>query len=180
MHSATAAIETIEQRTEILVHAYNAKGALERSFCRDLASSQVTAESYERTILHFQEAETPNGRDVHRFQLAKSHALRDGRNALKELKGLQDRRNEVERFPDQTKDCPPLAHHAPYIGALPKIKPIPPILRSTMAKPTDNTQRHPIKHPKDKELDDLLNGAFPLGKFPKKPNKDLNPTLKHP
>ncbi|MBN8732565.1 MAG: hypothetical protein J0L64_18620 [Acidobacteria bacterium] len=180
MNSATAAIETIEQRTEILVHEFNAKGALERSFCRDLASSQVTAESYERTILHFQEAETPNGRDVHRFQLAKSHALRDGRNALKELKGLQDRRNELERFPDQTNHCPPLANHALYIGALPKIKPIAPILRTTMAKPTDNTQRHPVKHPKDKELDDLLNGAFPLDKLPKKPNKDLNPTLKHP
>ena len=179
MSSAAAAIETIEQRTEILAHAYNAKGALERNFCRDLASSQVTAESYERTILQLQEAQPSNGREVHRFQLAKSHALRDGRNALKELKGLQDRRNELERFPDQTKECPPLAHHAPYIGALPKIKPIPPILRSTMARPTDNTQRHPIKHPQDKELDDILNGKFPPPPG-KKPDKDFNPTLKHP
>jgi len=173
--TTTSAIETIEQRAGRLVHQLNAKGDLERNFCREIAAAQVTAESYLRTILQLQAAETPNARDVHRFQLAKSHALRDERNALKELKALQNLRNQTERFPDQTADCPPLADHTPYIGQLPKIKPIPPILRGTFARPTDNTQRHPIKHPQDKELDDLLNG-----KFPRKPQQDLNPTLKHP
>ena len=48
-----------------------------------------------------------------------------------------------------------------------------------MARPTDNTQRHPIKHPQDKELDDILNGKFPPPPG-KKPDKDFNPTLKHP
>ena len=180
MSQSPAPIETIEQRTEVLFHRFNAKGELERQFCRDMASSQVTAESYERLFFKLTEAVDPDDRRIGRVQLAKSRALNDGHKALRALMDVQDRRNLIERFPDQTKDCPALANHAPFIGDLPKIKPIPPILRGSMASPLDNTQRHPIKHPKDKELDDLLNGAFPLGQLPKKPNKDLNPTLKHP
>ena len=175
MSLSTAPIETIEQRTETLVHRFNAKGELERNFCRDMASSQVTAESYERLIFKLGDADDPDDRRICRIQLAKSRALNDGHKALRALMDVQDRRNLIERFPDQTNDCPALANHAPFIGELPKIKPIPPILRGTMAKPTDNTQRHPIKHPKDKELDDILNG-----KFPKAPPKQPNPTLKHP
>ncbi|MBN8732098.1 MAG: hypothetical protein J0L64_16270, partial [Acidobacteria bacterium] len=148
-------------------------------FCRDMASSQVTAESYERLFFKLTEAEDPDDRRIARIQLAKSRALNDGHKALKALMHCQDRRNLVERFPDQTKDCPSLANHTPFIGELPKIKPIPPILRSTMARPTDNTQRHPVKHPQDKELDNILNGGFPLDPSKKDP-KQPNPTLKHP
>jgi len=175
MSFTTAPIETIEQRTERLVLQHNAKGDLERQFCRDMASSQVTAESYERLIFKLTGAADPDDRRLGRIQLAKSRALNDGHKALKALMAVQDRRNLVERFPDQTRDCPQLANHTPFIGELPKIKPIPPILRGTLASPIDNTQRFPIKHPQDKELDDILNG-----KFPKKPTKDLNPTLKRP
>jgi len=179
MSLSTAPIETIEQRTETRVHRFNAKGELERNFCRDMASSQVTAESYERLIFKLGDADDPDDRRIGRIQLAKSRALNDGHKALRALMDVQDRRNLIERFPDQTNDCPALANHAPFIGELPKIKPIPPILRGTMAKPTDNTQRHPIKHPKDKELDDILNGKFPPTPSKNDPNQP-NPTLKHP
>ena len=178
MSFSTAPIETIEQRTEILFHRYNAKGELERQFCRDMASSQVTAESYERLIFKLGDAEDPDDRRIGRIQLAKSRALNDGHKALRALIDVQDRRNLIERFPDQTKDCPSLANHAPFIGELPKIKPIPPILRGTMAHPTDNTQRHPIKHPQDTELDKILNGNFPFNptqKDPKQPNPVTEP-----
>ena len=180
MSISPAPIETIEQRTEVLFTRYHAKGELERQFCRDMASSQVTAESYERLIFKLGDAEDPDDRRLGRVQLAKSRALRDGHNALKDLMMVQDRRNLIERFPDQTVDCAPFANHTPFIGDEPKIKPIPPILRGTMHKPTDNTPRHPIKHPFDKELDDILNRDIPLDKSPKKPNNDFNPTLKHP
>ncbi|MBK7930015.1 MAG: hypothetical protein IPJ98_21825 [Bryobacterales bacterium] len=173
MSLSTAPLETIEQRTERLVLQHNAKGDLERNFCRDMASSQVTAESYERLIFKLGDAEDPDDRRLGRIQLAKSRALNDGHKALRALMDVQDRRNLIERFPDQTNDCPSLANHAPFIGELPKIKPIPPILRSTLANPTDNTQRHPIKHPQDKELDKILNGALPLNPPQKTPS---NPT----
>ncbi|MBN8734525.1 MAG: hypothetical protein J0L64_28585, partial [Acidobacteria bacterium] len=72
MSLSAAPIETIEQRTEVLFHRFNAKGELERNFCRDMASSQVTAESYERLFFKLTEAEDPDDRRIARIQLAKS------------------------------------------------------------------------------------------------------------
>jgi hypothetical protein len=54
---------------------------------------------------------------------------------------MQQRRNLLERFPDQTKDCPPLADHILYVGEQPHIKPIPLLLRGRIASPVDHTPR---------------------------------------
>ena len=66
-------------------------------------------------------------------------AIGRNRARLEELAALQDRRNVLARFPDQTKDCPPLADHTLFIGERPKIKPIPVLLRGRLHSPIDNT-----------------------------------------
>jgi len=93
MSLSHAPIETIGQRTEVLVHRFNAKGELERNFCRDIASSQVTAESYERLFFELSVADDLDDRRIGRIQLAKSHALNDGHQALRALLEVQNRRN---------------------------------------------------------------------------------------
>ena len=51
----------------------------------------------------------------------------------------QDRRNLLERFPDQTRDCAKLADHTPFIGDAPKICSIHPVLNGKLRSPVDNT-----------------------------------------
>ncbi|MBK7931450.1 MAG: hypothetical protein IPJ98_29450 [Bryobacterales bacterium] len=148
MSLSTAPIETIEQRTERLVLQHNAKGDLERHFCRDMASSQVTAESYERLIFKLGDADDPDDRRIGRIQLAKSRALNDGHKALRALMDVQDRRNLIERFPDQTNDCPSSPITPPSSANSPKSNPFLPSSAAPWPTPPTTPSATPSNTPK--------------------------------
>ena len=141
MQAAPAPINLIDDAVARLTRQYNAKGELELYFVRQIAAAQITYESLQRAIDTLMAAADLNDVRIDRLSRAKAREQRQQTVAVKELKDLQQRRNLLERFPDQTKDCPPLADHILYVGEQPHIKPIPLLLRGRMASPVDHTPR---------------------------------------
>ncbi|MEP7363161.1 MAG: hypothetical protein ABI972_07895 [Acidobacteriota bacterium] len=141
MQASLAPLHPVDDAVARLTRQYNAKGDLELYFVRQIAAAQITYESLQRNIDSLLAAVDYNDARMDRLSRAKAREQRQLTIALKELKDLQQRRNLLERFPDQTKDCPPLADHVLYIGEHPHIKPIPPLLRGRMLSPTDHTPR---------------------------------------
>jgi len=134
--SPDAIIDATVQR---LSSQYKAHGELELYFIRQIAGAQITIESLQRAILTLSSAADPNDVRIDRLSRSKAREQRQMAVAIKELKALQDRRNIVERFPDQTKDCPPLADHARFVGGKPSIAPVASFLRGRMRSPLDHT-----------------------------------------
>jgi hypothetical protein len=137
--TATATAPSIEGAAARLADLYKAKGDLEVYFIRQIAAAQITIESLNRAIHTLDAAAEPDYARIDRLSRAKAREQRQEIYALKEFKALQDRRNILERFPDQTKDCAPLADHTPFVGEVPFIKPIPAVLRGRLRSPLDHT-----------------------------------------
>ena len=128
----------IEARAAVLARQYNAKGELELMFIREIASAETTFHSLQRAIDKLFAAAVLDDIKIDRLSRAQSRYQRMQTAALKELKDLQQRRNLLERFPEQTHGCPPLADHVSHVGESPRIKPIPPLLRGRLHLPTDH------------------------------------------
>jgi hypothetical protein len=133
----------IDARAAILARQYNAKGDLELMFVRQIASAETTFNSLQRALDHLYSAPELDCRKIDTLTRAQARAQRMAAVALKDLRDLQDRRNLIERFPEQTKDRPPLASHVSFVGETPFIRPYtPPQPRSVYpiaplgAKPT--------------------------------------------
>jgi len=141
MQTATSPVPIIDDAAARLAQHYKAHGDLELMFIRQIAATQVTFESLQRALDTLSAAADPNDARIDRLSRAKAREQRQQIYAVKELKALQDRRNVLERFPDQTKNCPPLADHTPFVGEQPQIKPIPLLLRGRLPSPVDNTPR---------------------------------------
>ena len=124
----------------MLASHYRAKGDLELMFIRQIAASQVTCESLQRNIDTLLSAPDPNDIRIERFSRTKAREQRAQILALKELKDLQHRRNIMERFPDQTRDCAPLADHSAHVGQHPRFRPIPLQQRGRLHPPLDNSR----------------------------------------
>jgi hypothetical protein len=149
MQAAPAPIHPIDDAVARLTRQYNAKGDLELYFVRQIAATQITYESLQRAIDTLMAAADLDDVRIDRLSRAKAREQRQQTIAMKELKDLQQRRNLLERFPDQTKDCAPLADHILYVGEQPHIKPIPLLLRGRLHPPLDNTRwRHSDPDPK--------------------------------
>jgi len=143
----------IDTRAAVLARQYRAQGDLELIFVRQIASAETTFNSLQRAIDRLNAAAEIDDVRIDRLSRSQARSQRMQTNALKELKELQQRRNLIERFPDQTKDCPPLADHFAYVGEHPIIKPIPPLMRGRLYPPLDNTRMRfsepdPTKHAK--------------------------------
>lgn len=141
MQAAPVLINPIDDAVARLTRQYNAKGEIELYFVRQIAAAQVTFESLQRAIGTLLAAADPNDIRIDRLSRAKAREQRQQTIAVKELKEMQQRRNLLERFPDQTKDCPPLADHILYVGEHPHIKPVPLLQRGRMVSPVDHTPR---------------------------------------
>jgi hypothetical protein len=128
----------IDARAASLARRYTAKGDLELLFIRQIAAAETTFNSLQRALDRLYAATELDDVKIDRLTRAQSRAQRMQTIALKELKDLQQRRNLFERFPDQTKDCAPLADHFCYVGQHPAIKPIPPMHRGRLDPPLDN------------------------------------------
>jgi hypothetical protein len=128
----------IDARAATLVRQYDAKGDLELLFIRQIASAETTFDSLQRALDKLYAAAELDDVKIDRLTRAQSRAQRMQTIALRELKDLQARRNLIERFPDQTKDCPPLGDHFCHIGEHPIVKPIPPMHRGRLYPPTDH------------------------------------------
>lgn len=139
MQAAAKPELNIDAAAERLAGLYKAQGDLELYFVRQIAAAQITIESLNRAIHTLSFSDDPNDARIDRLSRAKAREQRQEIYAIKELAALQDRRNVLARFPDQTKDCPPLADHTLFIGERPKIKPIPVLLRGRLHSPIDNT-----------------------------------------
>ncbi len=129
---------------------YRAKGDLELYFIRQIAGCQLTVEAIQRNIDRLCSAEEIDDQRIDRLTRAQSRAQRMETIALKELKDLQARRNIAERFPDQTRDRPPLGDHFCYVGAEPLVRPpSPPQRRASDLAPASSTpnftQHNPFK-----------------------------------
>jgi hypothetical protein len=118
---------------------YSARGDLEFMFCREIASARVTFDSLQRAVNSLNPFDEAQSRQLDRLSRMQTRYQRMETTALKELKDLQARRNILERFPDQTKDCAPLAEHTAFVGEVPFIKPIPAVLRGRLRSPLDHT-----------------------------------------
>jgi len=114
---------------------YSARGDLELMFCREIASARVTFDSLQRAVNSLDPLNEAQSLQIDRLSRAQARYQRMESNALKELKDLQARRNIIDRFPDQTKDCAPLADHTAFVGEIPLLKPIPPQLRGRLYPP---------------------------------------------
>ncbi|MBN8734413.1 MAG: hypothetical protein J0L64_28010 [Acidobacteria bacterium] len=135
--------DPIEAAAQLLAAEYCAKGSIELYFCRKIASAEITYNSLQNSINTLTDETDPDARTRDRLTRAQSRVLRNQTTALKELKALQDRRNLIERFPAQTKDCLPLADHTPFVGDAPKIRALHPILNGKLRSPKDHT---PVKN----------------------------------
>jgi hypothetical protein len=122
-----------------LAKQYNAKGDLELMFVRQLASASVTYDSLQRAINSLDPSTDAGCAQIDRLSRTQVRYQRMQAVAIKELKGLQERRNIAERFPDQTRDCAPLADHTLFIGEKPRVKPVHWSARGRMPSPLDNT-----------------------------------------
>ncbi|MEP7367794.1 MAG: hypothetical protein ABI972_31420 [Acidobacteriota bacterium] len=140
MQTAARPEPNIEDAAARLASLYKAQGDLELYFIRQIAAAQITVESLNRAIHTLSSAADPNDARIDRLSRAKAREQRQEICAIKELRTLQDRRNILARFPDQTKDCPPLADHTLFIGERPKIKPIPVLLRGRLHSPVDHNR----------------------------------------
>ena len=130
----------IDARAAALARQYNAKGDLELIFIRAIAAAEITFHSIQRNIDQLCAAETLDDVKIDRLSRTQARYHRIQTSALKELRDLQQRRNTIERFPDQTKDCAPLADHILHVGDRPHIEPIPLLMRGRLHPPLDNTR----------------------------------------
>ena len=151
MNSAPSPKCPIDARAANLARQYHAKGDLELLFIRQIAASEVTFDSLQRALDKLYAAAELDDVKIDRLTRAQSRAQRMGTIALKELTSLQARRNIIERFPEQTKDRPPLGDHFSYVGENPFVRPYtPPQPRRTPepAGATPNfTQHNPFNSP---------------------------------
>lgn len=122
-----------------LATQYKAHGELELMFVREIASAKVTFDSLQRAVNSLDPAVEANAVHIELLSRAKIRYQRMKTIAIRELRALQGCRNILERFPDQTRDCAPLADHTPFIGNNPAIKPISALLRGRLASPRDHT-----------------------------------------
>jgi hypothetical protein len=129
----------IDSLTNQFAQCYSARGDLELMFCREIASARVTFDSLQRAVNSLDPLDDVQSLKFDRLSRMQARYQRMETNALKELKDLQARRNILERFPDQTKDCAPLAEHTAFVGEVPFIKPIPAVLRGRLRSPLDHT-----------------------------------------
>lgn len=118
---------------------YKAHGDLELMFCREIASAKVTFDSIQRAVNALDPAVEANATQIDRLSRSQVRYQRIQTVAIRELKQLQERRNIMERFPDQTRDCAPLADHTPFVGDKPAIRPIPALLRGRFTSPLEHT-----------------------------------------
>ena len=139
MKPALAPESLIDTLAAQFAQHYSARGDLELMFCREIASARVTFDSLQRAVNSLDPLDDAQSLKFDRLSRMQARYQRMETAALKELKDLQARRNISERFPDQTKDCPPLADHTPFIGEIPFIKPIPPLLRGRLYPPLNHT-----------------------------------------
>lgn len=135
--------DPVEAAAQLLAAEYRAKGSIELYFCRKIASAEVTYNSLQNSLTALTDENDPEARTRDRLTRAQSRVLRNQTTALNALKDLQDRRNVLDRFPDQTKDCLPLADHTPFVGDAPKIRALHPILNGKLRSPKDHT---PVKN----------------------------------
>jgi len=139
MQAALAPESIIEVLAARIAEQHGARGELELMFARDIASAKVTYDSLQRAVHSLDPSVAADAIHIERLSRSQVRYQRMQAVALKELKALQDRRNIVERFPDQTKDCPPLADHSRFVGGKPSIAPVPSFLRGRMRSPLDHT-----------------------------------------
>ena len=126
MSTAPTPLCPIDARAASLARQYAAKGDLELLFIRQIAASEVTFDSLQRALDKLYAAADLDDVKIDRLTRAQSRAQRMGTVALKELTSLQARRNIIERFPEQTKDRPPLAEHLSFVGENPFVRPYTP------------------------------------------------------
>ena len=139
MKPALAPESQIEAIAAGLAIEYLAKGDLELMFVRDIASARVTFEYLQRAVNSL-DPSTPDGlAKIDRLSRVQARYQRMQSAALKELRGLQERRNIMERYPDQTRDCAPLADHTLFVGDKPRLKKLNWTERGRMSSPLDNT-----------------------------------------
>ena len=138
MSTAPTPLCPIDARAASLARQYAAKGDLELLFIRQIAAAEITFDSLQRALDKLYAAADLDDVKIDRLTRAQSRAQRMQTVALKELKDLQHRRNLIERFPDQTKDCAPLADHFCHVGENPMVTPINPIYRGRLYPPLDN------------------------------------------
>ncbi|MEP7362881.1 MAG: hypothetical protein ABI972_06465 [Acidobacteriota bacterium] len=125
MQPAPTPESTIDAAITRLTAHYHAKGDLELHFIRQIAGAQFTLDALQRALNKISTAGDPDDRRVDRITKSQARTQRMHNAALKELKDLQTRRGLQERFPEQTKDAPPLADHTPHVGYNAPIMPLP-------------------------------------------------------
>lgn len=143
MKPALAPETIIDNLAAQFAQQYSARGELELMFCREIASARVTFDSLQRAVNSLDPLDDAQALKLDRLSRMQARYQRMEIAALKELKNLQARRNVMERFPDQTKSCAPLADHIPFIGERPSIAPIPSRLRRLLDPPLPNPN-HPL------------------------------------
>lgn len=139
MQAARTPESLIDVTADQLATHYQAHGDLELMFCREIAAAKVTFDSLQRAVNALDPTVEANAIQIDRLSRTQVRYQRMQSIAIRELKQLQERRNIRERFPDQTRDCAPLADHTPFVGDKPTIRPVPALLRGRFPSPLDHT-----------------------------------------